>query len=411
MIEVMNLKTERDNMAEAAIRKTILQQILDEGAFIIADIASVTGYSVTTVAKYVTSMVEHGEIHELDKVNLHERGRRTVRYGVNPDSMYFLGVDVRAFELSVGLIDMVGNVVKIVSDSGFRQENTYDSLNHICEFVRTFVDSLDNVDFSRISGMNINLPGRVNARKGTSATVFNFEETADTPLAELLSEKLKIPVFVENDTKAMAYGEYMSGLSKKYSDVCYVNMGWGLGLGLIMDGRLYYGKDGYSGEFGHINMYDNNVLCHCGKKGCLETEVSGRAIARKLTERIKAGETSVLSGKVYSGDIITTSDIIAAVEKEDSLCIELVSAAGMELGHQLAGLINILNPEAIIIGGNFAQVESCYFLQYIKLAVRQYSLKLISQDVPVVPSLLGHDAAVLGACLIARAKVMDSMLP
>ena len=92
------------------------------------------------------------------------------------------------------------------------------------------------------------------------------------------------------------------------------------------------------------------------------------------------------------------------------MSIELVSTAGMELGHRIAGLINILNPEVIVIGGNFSQVESCYFLQYIKLAVRQYSLKLISQDVSIIPSVLGHDAAVMGACMIARAKVMDSML-
>ena len=406
----MEIGTDRENMAEAAIRRMILHRIIIEGSFFISDISDLTGYSVTTVAKYVSRMVEMGEIYEMEKIALHERGRKTVKYGVNPDRMYFLGVDVRTFELNIGLIDMVGKVIRIETDSAFRQENTYDSLNKICDSVKKFVESIENVDFQKIAGMNINLPGRVNARTGTSATVFNFEETADTPLADLLSEKLGMPVFVENDTKAMAYGEYMSGLNKDYSDVCYVNMGWGLGLGLIFGGRLYYGKDGYSGEFGHVHMYDNNVLCHCGKKGCLETEVSGRAISRKLTERIKAGETSVLSGKIRSGEVITTADIIKAVEKEDALSIELVSTAGMELGHRIAGLINILNPEVIVIGGNFSQVESCYFLQYIKLAVRQYSLKLISQDVPIIPSVLGHDAAVMGACMIARAKVMDSML-
>ena len=366
----MEIGTDRENMAEAAIRRMILHRIMIEGSFFISDISDLTGYSVTTVAKYVSRMVEMGEIYEMEKIALHERGRKTVKYGVNPDRMYFLGVDVRTFELNIGLIDMVGKVIRIETDSAFRQENTYDSLNKICDSVKKFVESIENVDFQKIAGMNINLPGRVNARTGTSATVFNFEETADTPLADLLSEKLGMPVFVENDTKAMAYGEYMSGLNKDYSDVCYVNMGWGLGLGLIFGGRLYYGKDGYSGEFGHVHMYDNNVLCHCGKKGCLETEVSGRAISRKLTERIKAGETSVLSGKIRSGEVITTADIIKAVEKEDALSIELVSTAGMELGHRIAGLINILNPEVIVIGGNFSQVESCYFLQYIKLAVR-----------------------------------------
>ena len=106
------------------------------------------------------------------------------------------------------------------------------------------------------------------------------------PLTDLLSERLKIPVFIENDTKAMAYGEYASKERSGYENVIYVNVGWGLGLCLIVNGEIYYGKDGYSGEFGHVHMYNNNIMCHCGKKGCIETELSGSAICRKLIERI-----------------------------------------------------------------------------------------------------------------------------
>lgn len=100
-------------------------------------------------------------------------------------------------------------------------------------------------------------------------------------------------------------------------------------------------------------MYNNNILCHCGKKGCIETEVSGRAIHRKLIERINNGESSVLSRKVRKGAVITTNDIIEAAEREDPLCIELISQTGTELGHQLAGLINLFNPEIIIIAATW----------------------------------------------------------
>ena len=104
----MEIGTDRENMAEAAIRRMILHRIMIEGSFFISDISDLTGYSVTTVAKYVSRMVEMGEIYEMEKIALHERGRKTVKYGVNPDRMYFLGVDVRTFELNIGLIDMVG---------------------------------------------------------------------------------------------------------------------------------------------------------------------------------------------------------------------------------------------------------------------------------------------------------------
>jgi predicted NBD/HSP70 family sugar kinase len=396
----------RENMVSETIRKSILHHIMRNGSFITSEISDDTGYSTTTVGKYITQLIENGFLAEIDKVNLHNKGRRTVRYGIGSEQRYFIGVDISAFEMAIGIMDISGKMIRLERNTQFRQNNSHDTLEQIFDSVRNIIETTEGIEKSMILGINLNLPGRVNSSKGTSATIFNFEDTANTPLVEILSDRMGIPVYIENDTKAMTYGEYMSGLSNSYNNLCYINIGWGLGLGLIIDGKLYYGKDGYSGEFGHVNLYDNNVLCHCGKKGCLETEVSGRAIVRKLTERILAGETSVLSGKVKSGGVITMSDIIMAIKNEDALCIELISAAGTELGHQLAGLVNILNPDIIMIGGSLSKIESYYFLQYTKLAIRQYSLKLMNQDVPVVSSSLGDDAAVIGACLIARNKTM-----
>lgn len=395
-----------ENMVSAIIRKSIMLHIMRNGSFMTAEISDDTGYSTTTVAKYIAQLIKEGILSEIDKVSMHVKGRKTVRYGIGSEDRYFIGVDISAFEMRIGLMDISGRMIKVEKDTDFRLNNTHDNLEEICEGVKGLIDATEGLNASMVLGININLPGRVNSSKGTSATVYALEDTTSTPLVEILSDKIGIPVYIENDTKAMTYGEYMSGHSKSYRNMCYLNIGWGLGLGLILNGKLYYGKDGYSGEFGHVNLYDNNILCHCGKKGCLETEVSGRAIARKLTERIQAGETSVLSGKVRSGALITTSDIIQAVENEDALCIELLSTTATELGHQLAGLVNILNPDIIVIGGSLSKIESYYFLQYTRLAIRQYSLKLMNQDVPVISSELGDDAAVIGACLIARSKTL-----
>lgn len=352
------------------VRSSIMQHIMQNGSFMVPEIASATGFSLTTVAKYVSEMLAAGQIVETDRICLHAKGRRTVRYGVRPEACpCFMGVDMRAFELNIGLVDFVGQPVRIERHTDFRLENTRDTLDEVCRRIQRFVATLDGIAPERIAGININVPGRVNSRTGTSATTFNFEETVDTPLTDILSERLGMRVFIENDTKAMAYGAYMSGLNRQYDNLLYINIGWGLGLGIVIDGKLCHGKDGYSGEFGHIHMYNNNILCHCGKTGCIETEVSGRAIQRKL--------------------------------------IEFVMQAGSELGHHIAGLINLFNPEVIVIGGNLAQAEPCYFLQPIELAVRKYSLKLMSQNVPIITHPSGADAAVLGACLIARSRMSE----
>lgn len=402
-------KEPADHSVRGAIRSSILDLVMRNGSFTASEIADSTGYSLTTVAKYVSELQEEGVISEKERVNLHSKGRRTVRYGVEFDSYYFLGIDMRNFALNIALSDFSGNIVKMERHSDFRFENSYETLDGLCEKVTSFIGSLEESQRAGLAGANLNIPGRVDSRSGTSSTMFHFEDMGDCPLAEHLSSRFGVKTFIENDTKAMAFGEYMTSMNKEYKDVLFVNISWGLGLGIILDGKLYYGKNGFSGEFGHINMYNNDVLCHCGKKGCIETEVSVRAIHRKLMERIRNGESSILSPMVEQRKDVTSKDILEAAANEDPLCIELINRTGVELGRHLAGLINLLNPEAIILGGTLSQAKSYDFLQPVEWAIRKYSLRLMSQNVRVTPSTLGNKAGVVGACLLARRRVFGEI--
>lgn len=404
------LRAELNNKGISGIVKTnILKHIMKNGSFMIPEIAESTGYSLTTIAKYVNELQEQGTVIELEHVAAHGKGRRAVRYGISLNSYYFMGVDIKTFELNMALMDLTGNIVHIQRNNKFVFENTRNKLEEICVETKKFIDNLPDMDPEKIVSINMNISGRVDSLSGTSASVFNFEDMQTTPLAEFLSEKLGRAVFIENDTKAMAYGEYMSLPRQKYENILFVNIGWGLGLGIIIKGELYYGKNGYSGEFGHVNVFENNVLCHCGKIGCLETEVSGNAIHRKLIQKINEGESSLLAGKVNKGMRISTDDIIEAAEDEDPLCIDLISQTATELGHQIAALINLFNPNLIIIGGNLSMASPYYFLQPLQIVVRKYSLKLMCQDVPIVTAKLGKDTGVIGACMIARSKIFNTL--
>lgn len=389
---------------EEQIKNCINEQIIMEGSFTLKEISEKTGYTTTTIAKYVGELKKEGRIEEQGKDEAEGRGRRTIRYCISRSRMYYLGVNVRMDSLEFGLMDLNGNLIRKQLIKGIQIANNYSTLEKICESALAFVDETEGISMSEVAAAGFNLLGRVNSKEGTSATMLNIEDTIHTPLAEVLSEKIGIPVYLDNETRAMTYAEYILGLNRKYQNVCFLNVGMGLGLGLIMNGVLYYGKDGYSGEFGHMHTYNNNILCHCGKKGCLETEVSGRAIIRKLTERINKGEQSVLSSKVRMGETLTLEDILEAVGKEDSLTMEIVGTVGQELGRQLSGAINLLNPEVIVIGGRLSQIERFHFQQYISLGIHQYALKLLSKDLIITKSTLGPDATILGACLIARER-------
>ncbi|MBQ9073242.1 MAG: ROK family protein, partial [Muribaculaceae bacterium] len=249
----------------------------------------------------------------------------------------------------------------------------------------------------------VNVSGRVNPDLGYSYSWFNFGES---PLAQIISDMVGYPVCIENDTRAMTYGEFMKGKGNSCKNVLFVNASWGIGLGMIIDGKIYLGKSGFAGEFGHVPTYENQVICHCGKKGCLETEVSGQAMYRKLKERVGNGEMSVLSEDLIAGTEISLEKIVESVNNEDVLCIDLIEELGVELGKALAGLINIFNPEAVIIGGMLSMTGD-YFIQPVKTAIRKYSLNLVNRDTVVYASTLKDKAGMIGACMVARSRLFE----
>ena len=183
----------------------------------------------------------------------------------------------------------------------------------MCNHIQNFLDQTGELK-EKIYSINLNISGRVNPESGYSYSSFYFSEQ---PVTEILSKKLNFKVGIDNDTRAMAYGEYMKGVVEGEKQVIFINISWGLGIGIIIDGKLYYGKSGFSGEFGHFPAFDNEILCHCGKKGCLETETAGIAIHRMVLERIKNGESSILTEKVKDLNDLTLTDIIDATNMED----------------------------------------------------------------------------------------------
>lgn len=175
---------------------------------------------------------------------------------------------------------------------------------------------------------------------------------------------------------------------------------------LSFDGKIYKGKSGFSGEFGHNFGYENEIICHCGKKGCIETEVSGAALHRILLEHINNGENSIISNTKKNLEDLTLDDIIDAVNKEDLLCIELVEEIGVKLGRHVAGLINIFNPELVIIGGALSRTGD-YLTQPITTAIRKYTLNLMNRDSVIVESKLKERAGIIGACMLSRSKLFE----
>lgn len=387
-------------------QKSILLYLINNEKQTISSIASHIGNSVPTITKIVKEMVTEGYITPYECTET-PRGRKPILYSANPNAFYFVGIDVRRYSIHAHIMNLIGDVLYQEDSEEFIFENTPEKLDFILNYINAFISS-SKINREHLSMMCVNLTGRVDSEKGHCHTTFNFEGN-DIPLAEYITQTIGVNTAICNDTHAMTYGELVFGAGRRMKNFLFLNAGWGIGLGMVIDGKLYTGKNGYAGEFGHINVYNNEIICHCGKKGCIETELSGQAIHRIFTQRIKNGETSILADKIKVGALVTTKDIVEAANVEDPLCLDIIEKVGSELGRQLANMINIFNPEGVIVGGNLSLADD-FLLEPIRQGIRKYSLKLIHKDIEIDCTFNPKEIGVLGACAMARERFFSKFL-
>ncbi|WP_295938947.1 ROK family transcriptional regulator [uncultured Alistipes sp.] len=392
------LKQAEEGNRTAILKQQIIGQYIFGGDFSITDLSKAMSLSVPTITKLINELIDEGFVHDFGKQGTNG-GRRPNIYGLNPYAGYFVGVELKKDSVEMAVINFKGQIIERKEDRHPITGDTAETLDRFCDIIASFISKL-NIPKEKILAVGVNVSGRVNSNTGYSYSYFFVEEQ---PLAILLEQRLGCTVYIENDTRAATYGEYMCGEGNNEKTMLYINASWGLGLGMILDGKLFYGKSGFSGEYGHFPLLDNEIICRCGKRGCLETGASGSAIHRIFLEKLREGRISMLSDKFNSGEEITLQDILSALQKEDVLAIEIMESVGHTLGKAIAGLINMFNPELIVVGGTLA-IAKDYLMLPIKSAVNKYSLMLVSKDTAIKLSKLGEEAGVIGACLLARSK-------
>lgn len=391
--------TDGVSFKNSLMKKKILAHFADQGNATLADLGNELKLSTPKVNELILELIHVGLVKDYGKINAGV-GRKPHIYGLEADSASFVGVDVRQNSVNIGLMNFKRTLIQFEEKVPYVLNDTPESLEHLCSIIEKFIDQ-PNIQKEKILGIGINLSGRINHRTGHSYSYFHFEEE---PLSKVIEKRLGILSYLENDSRAMAYGEFCNGVVDREKNVLFIHLDEGIGMGILIEGKLYYGKSGFAGEFGHIPTFDNEIICHCGKKGCLETEASGRSITRDFIQKIKEGATSIVTHKRTDIEKIQLGDIIDASINDDMLAIEILNEAGLKIGKSIAALINLFNPELIILGGCIS-----YAGDYIKLpiqgAINKYSLSLVNNDTQVKISTAGEQAGVLGACLLVCDKI------
>lgn len=320
----------------------------------------------------------------------------------NRSSDYVIGVDLGGTKISAAAVNGNGAMISKVllpTEAFMGSEHVMDQvIGCIIEVIQSA-----SAPKGKLTGIGISSPGQVDPEDGVIIQAPNLS-WKDVKIAHAVKNRFKTPCFIDNDANLGALAEYKYGAGKGYSNMIYITVSTGIGSGLILGGKLYHGAQGRAGEFGHITMIENGPLCSCGKKGCLEAVASGTAIARLAKERAMNEGSSLLlelSGGDY--DRITAQTVAEADAKGDEISAWAIDYAVKYLGLGLAGLVNILNPDAFVIGGGVSRLGDRLFEPLHKV-ISMHAMGDLGDSFVIKQAQLGDDSCLLGAIDLVNEK-------
>ncbi|MFW7523041.1 sugar metabolism global transcriptional regulator Mlc [Vibrio ostreicida] len=365
------------------------------------DLSKESGLAPASITKITRELIAAHLIHETTVQEATSRGRPAIGLQVNNQGWQFLSMRLGRGYLTIALHELGGDVLidtKIDMHEIDQEDVVARLLHEIDEFFQTYAQQLD-----RVTSIALTLPGLVNSEKGLVLQMphYNVENLS---LGPEIYRATGLPVFIANDTRAWALAEKLFGHSQDNDNSVLISIHHGLGAGIILDGRLLQGRHGNIGELGHIQIDPQGKRCHCGNRGCLETVASSQAIREEVAKRLSRGEPSLLA----EISEVSIEDICEAAANGDPLAVDVVETLGGYLGAAIAIVINLFNPEKILIGGAINQAKSVLY-PAIRTCIQQQSMPVYHQDLEVVESRFYKQATMPGAALIKQA-LYDGLL-
>ncbi len=365
------------------------------------DLSKESELAPASITKITRELIDAHLIHETTVQEAISRGRPAVGLQTNNEGWQFLAMRLGRGYLTIALHELGGEVLidtKIEIHEIDQDDVLQRLLFEIEEFFQTYSDQL-----GRVTSIAITLPGLVNSDKGIVLQMPHYN-VKDLALGPEIYKATGLPVFVANDTRAWALAEKLFGHSQDVDNSILISIHHGLGAGIILDGRVLQGRNGNIGELGHIQIDRNGKRCQCGNIGCLETVASSQAIREEVSGRIANGEVSSLSEIAE----ITIEDICGAAAEGDPLAVDVIEKLGGYLGSAIAIVINLFNPEKILIGGVINQAKDVLY-PAIQHCIEEQSLPVYHQDLKLVESRFYKQATMPGAALVKQA-LYDGLL-
>ncbi|MBO9151319.1 ROK family transcriptional regulator [Chitinophaga sp. GCM10012297] len=376
------------------LKYRLLQHLYTHGPSPVATLCDTLGISTPTAVKLLSEMSRE-RIVEKKGQGESIGGRRPDLFRLRKHVLFIICIDIELFKTSMVIVDNNNNLITPVKSIPVTlSRNRAAFLETLLVHMRELAEAA-NIESSRLIGCSVGMPGLIDTQLGENLS-YLLDETSHLSLREAFEQHLGLPVVIQNDVKGSALAELRFGHAKGKKNVLVILMDWGIGLGIIMDGKVQQGSSGFSGEMGHMPFAENGELCYCGKHGCLETVASGMTLSKTARQGILSGQNSIINDlsnkEVYR---IETELIIRAANNGDQYSIQLLSNIGTHLGKGISILIQLFNPELVILSGKIAAAKQ-YITLPMQQAINTYCMTQIREKAQIVSSELGDESRLLG---------------
>lgn len=321
-------------------------------------------------------------------------------------SHYVIGIDLGATNIVTVLSSRDGKIISRSTRKTMGSEGKEKTISQIVKSAKSILKEGEKlgVSLKSILGMGVGGPGPINSEEGIMYVAPNIPGWVNTSLVKELGDELNMPIYLENDANAAALGEWWMGAGKDVDNMVLLTLGTGIGGGIIIDGHVLHGIKYTAGEIGHMVISEGGLLCGCGNRGCLEAYASAKAVVNRTIAEIKKGKKTMLTD-IVKNDLqkITCKKVFGAARKGDDLSKKIVADTGKYLGIGISNIVNILNPQTVVLSGGMAKAGNLLF-DPIREYVKEHAFTAAVEGVKIVPTQLGPNAGAIGAVAFVLKK-------
>ncbi|WP_245869854.1 ROK family protein [Pedobacter ginsengisoli] len=378
------------------LRKEVIKQLYYGKMLTLTELSSLSNKSLPLITNAVNDLVKDGYVLE-HGLAPSSGGRRPLTFSLNPQKqMYIIAVAMDQLVTRMVIYDLLNRPQNITYTLSLSLAEDADALTKLIQFIRSNI-KLSGISSDQFLGIGIGMPGFVNAEQGVNYTFLKSPE--EKGLRDYLKKSIGLPVFIENDSSLIAFAELKFGIGRGFNDIMVINIGWGIGLGMIINGSLFKGHNGYAGEFSHIPLAQSNKLCSCGKRGCLEVDTSLLVLVERAKSEMAEGVSSSMENLFKDESRLHGDHFLDAARAGDPLAISILSDAAFLIGKGIATLIHIMNPELIVLGGRGAAAGK-FLMAPIQQAINEFCIPRLAEHTEIKVSGLASESELLGAATL-----------